>query len=373
MRILKIVNSRDSGGVLTCEMQFIKHFQIKGHIVDLVILGDGPKRETYEKIVTESYCIKELGVSYNGTIPEILKGIWKSRNYGVKNAKLLLATIKDKPDVIIYRRPTYLFLAGSIAASFGIPLFWHLPNTVNSAFSRKFYTFFCSSYKIVPVANSKFTQKSLFPLCKYVVFPGFDENRVLPEVPIFREMLKIDKGIPVYGVLSRICYDKAQDILIQAFNSSKVAQHGGHLIIAGAADDPSFLTYLKSLAGDKLDKQIHFIGNLDNVQGFYASIDVAINSRRNVEAFGISIAEALGAAKPVIAYKLGGPSELIVHDKNGWLVDRPDPEAYCKAIDLSFSRKDKWLEIGKAGLQKSTDFSAEKNVDNFLKIIRGYL
>src|SRR5690606_32706181 len=107
-----------------------------------------------------------------------------------------------------------------------------------------------------------------------------------------------------------------------------------------------------------------------NINNFYASIDILINGGKEAEAFGISIAEALGSSKPVMAYKLGGPIEMIDEKNNGWLINNPTLDEYEIAFKKTDISKEKLIELGKASFQRSKSFSAEKNVLKFMNIIR---
>ncbi|CAN5823812.1 glycosyltransferase family 4 protein [soil metagenome] len=51
-----------------------------------------------------------------------------------------------------------------------------------------------------------------------------------------------------------------------------------------------------------------------------------------VEAFGIGVIEALACGVPVIAYRRGGPAEIVCHGKTGWLVEPGDQAGMVAAI-----------------------------------------
>lgn len=204
-----------------------------------------------------------------------------------------------------------------------------------------------------------------------MVYPGYDSVRVVKSSPTYRYRLKLDAAIPIYGIAARMQVDKAQDIVVEAFVKSNIPTAGGHLLIAGGSLDSVFAKKVQQQAGSLLHKQIHFLGEVKDMPAFYSSVDVAINGRRNVEPFGISIAEAMGAGKPVIAYKLGGPAEMIKHTINGWLVEAPTAEAYKEIFNLSIANCKQWPEMGKAAKEYSKNFTIEENVDTLLNIITG--
>ncbi|MEJ5994823.1 glycosyltransferase family 4 protein [Pedobacter sp. Du54] len=370
MRILKIVSSTDGGGVLTCETQYIKCMRSQGILVDLVIIGNGKRKDFYASLSDNFVELDNLKWSYIGNFSNRINAIIQTYRYGKRNLKKVVTSLSGNYDAVIYRRPNFLFLASFLAKQYDSAAFWHLPGIVSNRLAKMMYSFLCKKFSIVPIANSEYTKKSLGDVCRHFVYPGFDSKRIILGDKTYRNELGIPEGVPVYGMVARVCYDKAQDLLIGGFINSKAIESNGHLLIAGASNQAEYLKELHNLAGAFYGKNVHFLGEITDLSKFYSTIDVAVNSRRNVEAFGISIAEALGAGKPIIAYKLGGPSEMIKNNVNGWLIDYPNLDSYRQAIDLSLSKKSEWESIGFAGKAMSNIFSVDFNVSKLLNIIR---
>ncbi len=371
MKILKIVSSNDGGGVFTCEKQFIRELKQRGVTVDIIIIGNGASTEEYESVASKTFKIPELEASYGGPVFSILSSIVKTYQYG-ENYSLMIANLvgNTKYDALIYRRPMYIHLAGKLAKKIQTKVLWHLPSVARTALSKNYYNFFCSKYNIIQVANSHYTKSTLGEQCRHVVYPGFDANRIKIVDPVFKNDLKIKMGAAVYGIAARMHEYKAQDIVVDAFVKSEIPAKGGHLLIAGGPLNTDFAREVKKKAGQLLDKQIHFLGPINNMSEFYSSVDIIVNGRTNAEPFGISIAEAIGASKPVIAYKLGGPSEMIINGKSGWLVDYPTVQSYKEAFDHSIQDKVVWDTMGKAAKKNSHKFTVQENVSTLVNIIK---
>lgn len=371
MRILKVVNSQDTGGVFTCEKQFINELRNRNITVDVAILGKGEKVQAYEEMSDKAYYLPLLDTAYSGSLFHIFYAIAKTYYYGVTYARRVNKQINGqaKYDAIIYQKAIYIHLVGQLAALLKIKSLWHLPNVARTSFSKNYYNSFCKKYGITQIANSKYTQNTLGDQCKYVVYPGFDRARVQVTEPVYRQQLNLPANVPVYGIAARMQKEKAQDLVVAAFMQSAVPAAGGHLLIAGGPLDSEYAQAVQQQAGALLNKQIYFLGEVKDMPAFYSSVDVIINGRRNVEPFGISIAEAMGAGKPVMAYKLGGPTEMIQHTANGWLVEDPTAESYREIFNLSIASRDKWPAMGKLAKEKSKNFTIEENVDTLLKII----
>lgn len=372
MRILRILSSRDKGGIYTYEVQFIKELKKRNIVVDAIILGDAEQADAYKNICHQSYYIPHLEASYSGSVINILGAILKSYQFGKKYANVLNTQIKGKfnYDAIIYSRPTYIHLAGILAKKINAKALWHLPNTVNGRLSRNYYNYYCRNYNITQIGNSIFTKNTLGGQCRQVVYPGFDEERVQESASNYREQLGIPINAPVYGVAARIHRDKAQDIVVDAFYTSNIPQLGGHLLVAGGPTDTEFTQETQKLAKDLRGKQIHFLGEINDLPKFYATVDVVINGRRNVEPFGISVAEAFGAGKPVLAYYLGGPSEMVIDKENGWLIKEPTVESYRLALNTSIDDRPAWNLMGQNAKTRSSLYTVKNNVDKLVEIIQ---
>ncbi len=98
---------------------------------------------------------------------------------------------------------------------------------------------------------------------------------------------------------------------------------------------------------------------------------VLLNTPKWNEAYGNVVVEALACGVPVIAYKRGGPSEIIQHGQTGYLADPDDKESLVSYIEIidKIKRKNcrKWVEEN-----ASTNIFANKVVNWLNKVINEY-
>jgi len=84
------------------------------------------------------------------------------------------------------------------------------------------------------------------------------------------------------------------------------------------------------------------------------------------EPFGLSVVESMLCGTPVVAFNKGSMTELIVHEKTGFLVNEMDQAVEIlkdvKQIDRKFCRE--WAE---------SNFSQEKMVNDYLKVYENIL
>ncbi len=94
------------------------------------------------------------------------------------------------------------------------------------------------------------------------------------------------------------------------------------------------------------------------LQAFYESCDLVVVPSR-WEGFGLVALEAMRAGKPVVATRVGGLPELVVHGQTGLLIEPDDPAALASAIQSPTSAE--LREMGELGrLKWRTEFSIER-------------
>ena len=75
-----------------------------------------------------------------------------------------------------------------------------------------------------------------------------------------------------------------------------------------------------------------FLPNTGAMQQVLRSAKALLVTSRWVEAFGNVVVEALACGVPVIAYRRGGPAEIVKDGKTGWLVEPDSVDALVAAI-----------------------------------------
>ena len=107
------------------------------------------------------------------------------------------------------------------------------------------------------------------------------------------------------------------------------------------------------ISREDVPPNLHYPGYFkDSVQAMY-QVNVVVCFSLFAESFGRTVAEAMAARRPVIAYERGAVPELIRHGKDGFLIPYPD---FAKALDylgLLADQPAKVLEMGRNGRERA--------------------
>jgi glycosyltransferase involved in cell wall biosynthesis len=153
--------------------------------------------------------------------------------------------------------------------------------------------------------------------------------------------------------LSKFTQYKRIDLAIQSCNELKLP-----LIIVG---EGSWQRALQAISGPT----ITFVGSVDDtiLAKYYANCSALLFPAR--EDFGLTVVEAQGFGKPVIAYRGGGALETIKEGKTGLFFDQQTKESLMKALQqfqsLHFDSK--------VCIKNAQRFSEDRFAKQFLKLV----
>lgn len=130
-----------------------------------------------------------------------------------------------------------------------------------------------------------------------------------------------------YGSVGRLVAIKGYDVLIRAFATLARQYPDVGLALIGAGCEEDALSALCRQLG--IGEQVVFCGWRDDARCLLGAFDVCVFPSRE-EGFGLAIAEAMAAGRPVIASQVGGVPEVVAQD--ALLVPPDDKHALAEAL-----------------------------------------
>ena len=176
--------------------------------------------------------------------------------------------------------------------------------------------------------------------------------------------------------LGRLVDFKGPDLVIEAFEKACEMGFEGNLILAG--DGPLRATCELMKGKSKFGNRIQILGAVTKEKGDElrnnADVFIAHNCKgplsNQVEAFGVSVIEAMEAQIPVISSTSAGIKETVVHNETGLLNEPFDVEQQAKNIFFLYKNPEIAQNMGFAGRERIKDnFTFAHEKERFLEIL----
>ncbi|GAF02036.1 glycosyltransferase family 4 protein [Saccharicrinis fermentans] len=238
---------------------------------------------------------------------------------------------------------------------------------------------FCKSDKIVAV--SAFTKSKVHEYSDVsdrkvtVVYNGIDSDKLKPYSLIdARRKLLLPENKFIITTISRVDSRKGHELVIRSIPKIIEQQTDFLYVIVGNGPNKSYLeTLVKDL---KLDDFVLFKGFVaSELLDFYYSatnLFVMVNTLKDdkdFEGFGLVFAEAGYYSKPVIGGKNGGPCEVILDGKTGFLVEESISEIEERILYF-MNNKNKLIEFGSNAFEWTNNmFTIDKMIEGITKVV----
>ena len=166
---------------------------------------------------------------------------------------------------------------------------------------------------------------------------------------------KIFSQIAKYLHINSFVPTKGQSYLIEAFSQVQRKIPNSRLVIVG---DGTLLKKLKNRA-EKLgiSSRVLFTGFREDVLELIRGFDVFVLPSLN-EGMGKVLVEAMALGKPIIASNIGGITDLVIHEENGFLVPHADADAIARSIISLYCHPAKRKEMGGNGKRKALEYNS---------------
>lgn len=174
--------------------------------------------------------------------------------------------------------------------------------------------------------------------------------------PVDTHLFEIGTKEDFYLIASRMVPYKKMDLAVRAFNKMPDKK----LVVIG--DGPEMNT-IKNIAGSNVV--------LLGYQPFNVLKEHLMKAKAFIftaeEDFGIIVVEAMACGTPVIAFRKGGASETVVHNKTGILFEQQTEESLIKAVNIFESGENKFnSNLIREHAKKFSRKTFEKNISEFV-------
>lgn len=226
---------------------------------------------------------------------------------------------------------------------------------------------------IVPTEKTKELFKDKYKVKRevYVIPSGIDTTRFYKENIDKNEIINLKKDLGLKKTdfivlyVGRIAKEKSIDFLINNFNSVLKRIPKAKMIIVGDGPDIKDLIDLTRKKG--LENKIIFTGKAPwtDVPKYYSLCDVFVTASKT-ETQGLTVMEAMGASKPVVAIRDESFELMITDKKDGLFFD--DEKSYVDMIYEVYKNKKLRDEISFNARLTADKYSPYNYAKNVLKV-----
>ncbi len=356
MRILQLIQKKQLRGAEVFASQISSHMKLGGHEVMMVALVDGPAKLPFPG---EIICL-------NANVSKKLFDIpaWKKLRNIIKefNPDIVQANAADTLKYAIFSRMLYKWKAPVVFRNASV-ISRYLKSPVSKALTR-FLVGRADHIASVSTVSAK-DIRSLFPINekKVTVIPIGIESVSLNKLSIFNNGMK--NIVHVGG----FTFEKNHEGILRIFSKCLARENGLMLWLVGEGPLRKKVETLVAEMG--LREKVIFTGHVNNPLDHIFSGDVCILPSI-IEGLPGVVAEAFYCRVPMIAYNVGGITDLIKDGINGWLVNPGDEAAFAERIlDVVEMDSDNKQMVTDAAFKTVTEeFQNAELANRFLELYR---
>lgn len=232
------------------------------------------------------------------------------------------------------------FVGAALAWRTGVPALWHVRYTSIPSLLSPLHRQLSGSSSVGSIVCVSHAAAELFPHCKAkvrVIHNAVDIGAFTTDLP--RGQLRGELGLGpdsvIFGSHGRVLRRKGYVEMVQAAHQLQSLVSPGEwarcqfVVIGDTPDDfrPDHVAELRQLVGQLgLAQRFHFTGFRADVRPLIADFDVAVVPSVYPDPLPRSVIESMAVGAPVIAFALGGITEMVEPGATGQLVQGAPPD-----------------------------------------------
>ena len=353
-----IVGGAQENTLLTCEDQHRLH----GDLVTL-ITGPalGPEGSLLERARSGGFDVRMLS--------ELRRSLHPSRDWTAYR-RLIQMLRELQPDIVHTHSSKAGILGRAAAAAAGIPAVHTVHGAAFHYGQNPFaYRAYVAAEKWAARRTARFISVANAMTREYVaagvaaadrfttIYSGFDVEPFLtpPRPPAdVREELGLTAEHIVVGKVGRLFHLKGHEFVIAAARDVVAAQPNVRFLLVG--DGILRARYEAQLRAAGLERHFVFTGLVppDRVPELIHACDIVVHTSQ-WEGLARVLPQALIAAKPVVAYDVGGAAEVVIPGKTGYLLPRDSVREVAEALVALAADPALRRRMGEAGRARCTN------------------
>lgn len=182
-----------------------------------------------------------------------------------------------------------------------------------------------------------------------------------------RAELGIEPGRPVLAVIGRMHPVKGHRALLEILPDIVRGCPRALLLVVGDGSERAACEALARSLG--MAEHVRFLGRRNDIPRLLTAIDLVLMPSYS-EGLGLAAIEAVAAARPVIAFAVGGLPEVVVDGVNGRLVPPGDGKAFAAAVVETLRDSGRRFSYARGAAASAQRFGVEAHVRRLIECYR---
>lgn len=343
----------------------------------VILPNDGVLREKLEDNEIETHIIeypilRRKFFNFKGIFNYIMSYFTKSKE--------IVRLLRERKIDIIHVNTTAVLEGIYLKRKLKGKLVWHVHEIIlRPKLIYKFISFLVGKYSDTCVAVSNAVKKHLLDSGYVkgskvkVIYNGVDSNKFNPQTnnDYLYDEWNVPRNSIKVGMIGRVNSWKGQSDFLAATKDLLKKYPNLYLFIVGSAfaGEEWRVTELKEQIEEiEHNSRIIFSEFRTDTPAIHSFFDILILPSTNPDPLPTVVLEAMSSGTPVIGYRHGGVTEMVVDGVTGMLADVKDTKDLEKKIDEAIKTKN-YSEMGLAARKRIlANFSEGKFIENFTNV-----
>lgn len=182
-----------------------------------------------------------------------------------------------------------------------------------------------------------------------------------------RQRFGIPAEAPLAGFVGRLSWEKGPDVFLRAVLGARHAAPHAHFMLVG--DGPMLRELHGTIEQFGLGGCTHLAGLQTDMPAVYGEFDLLVSTSHS-EAMPLAMMEAMACGLPVVATRVGGVPDLILHGSTGWLVGPNDFQAVGAKLGQLLNAPAELAAMGEQARRRAVaHFSLDESVQSTAQLL----
>ena len=375
--ILFLHGSNDLYGASRVLLESVLVARENGYNVIVVLSGSGVLSD---RLVSEGVAVRFLNLGILRRKYFTLPGLINRMRKLFRANSVLGDVVKRENVSLIYSNTSAVLIGPLVARRMGVPHLWHIHEIIPGArvFNKLISSVMrISRGKVIAVSKAvmaHWNQQLSKPVVQ-VIYNGMDYAAFLSGEACSKQELGVPVDSLLVGMVGRVNLVKGQPFFLDIAEKLLLTGMKAKFLLVGDAYPGT--EYLEKALNDRisasatLKENVINLGYRTDVHRVVNALDIYVLPSVLPDSLPTTVLEAMAAAKPVVATRTGGASEMVLDGSTGYLVEANDTHAASDRIATLLQSEHLRAEFGQAGRDRVLKcFSKEKYNEELTSVFK---